>query len=135
MDEMEFQDIQVMGEDKSKRTKTHRERFYKIYLTLSAQPPMDWSNAFLSAVELAVNRPGFHPRATLTLVGQHIEVDCNPEELTQEDVRKIKEIVTYTNQLYRAKKQEQAELEARRRQNDEAQTTKVDEALDKLDFS
>ena len=135
MDKTEIQDIQVTGEDKSKRTKTDREGVYKIYLTLSAQPPVGWSNAFLSALEEAVNRPGFHPRATLTLVGQHIEVDCEPEELTQEDVKKTKDIVTYANQIYRTKKQDQSNVEARRRQYDEAQTTRVDEALDKLDFS
>jgi IMP dehydrogenase/GMP reductase len=134
MVETEFQDIQVTGEDKSKRTKIHGERF-KVYWTLSAQPPMGWSNAFLSALEQAGNRPGFYPRATLTLVGQRIELDCKPEELTQEDVKKIKEIVRYANEIYRSQKQDQSELEARRMQYDEQQRTKVDDALDKLDFS
>jgi hypothetical protein len=43
-------------------------------------------------------------------------VDCIPEELTQDDIRKVKGIVKYANLKHRSRIQEGAELEKRTNQ-------------------
>jgi hypothetical protein len=126
-----FEDIKIVSEDKSKRKRTDREEIYKIYLTLNALPPTSWGDAFSAAL----NTPRSAPRATIRLAGTSIEIECNPLLLDDEDMKKIKDVVHDANQIYKTKVEERASKEEQRIQNESDQEKKIDEALNKLDFS
>jgi hypothetical protein len=128
----EFQDIKIIDVAKNKTIKVSTEKeLYYVYLELSKTPTTEWAKIF-------DNERKF-PRHTLWrkayIEGKYIVIICALEEIKQFHLNDLKENVKNSNEKYRSFLKEKAIGQKKQEETIENEKKKIDDSLDKLDFS
>lgn len=128
----EFEDIKIIDVAKNKTKKVSPEKeLYYVYLELSETPTAEWARIF-------VNERSF-PRHTMWrtayIEGKYIVINCALEEIKNFHLSDLKIDVKNSNDKYKKIIEERAIEQKKQEEIIKNEKKKIDDALDKLDFS
>lgn len=127
-----FEDIKILEVDDSKSYKPDATKLlYNIYLKLSASPPLEWQQIFDAERRF--------PRHTMWrdawIEGEHIVINCVPEELEKYHANDLMKDVENTNSKYRQYLMEKAQNEAKKVKQELSERDQLKELKSRLRFS
>lgn len=128
---MSFQDIKVVGVDKSKTYRPDPEKLlYNVYFKLSSEPPIEWVRIF--EAERRFPRHTMWRRAWVD--GQYVVIHCALDEVKKYHAHDIKQDVANTNKKYGEYLRQLVIEQKKERERKGEELEKIDEALEGLDF-
>jgi len=128
----DFKDIKVVGLNVEATQPSGRGgALREMHLQLSDTPPGPWSEIFRNEHQL----PRHSMWREAWISGDHIIVDCVPEELKGDHLPYLKEDVANTNQKYRQYLTKVAQQEQRQREAEHKEDQRLKGIRDDLDFN
>lgn len=128
----EFTDIKIVDLDVTlTRQSDKAPGLRQMFLKLSQVPPSEWTQIFDN--ERTFPRHSMWRRARIE--GNHIVVDCAPDEIEKYHLRDLKQDVANSNAKYRDYLRQVYQQQTQAKQAEDAEKRRLDELRSKLDFS
>lgn len=123
-----FDDIKIMGVLKDKTYKPDEKlNLFNIYFNLSSKPPIEWAQIFSEEHQSNLNR------REAEVEGKYIKVRCCLDEVNNQ-LEELKRNVVNTNEKYRKYLTRQEIKKNEKQEQADSEQSKIDKALDGLDF-
>lgn len=126
---MSFTDISILSVNTDASTPYENTALFEVHLTLSAQPPSEWSDCFAEARSFARHTMW----RSAWIEGNHIVIRCVPEEMAKYHLEDLKQDVTTANTAYR-RLLAQHEQQRQRHNHQVAERRKSLDQLDDMNF-